>query len=1718
MSIESQTIRIKTREDVSFTPITIYAGQPYYVAPAELAQYFNANNIDISGMSPTEYATVGKLPEGFYTFCFEVVEVTTGQTISNKGCTFAWMNLNEPPMLNLPRKDDKLAPLMPQNIIFNWTPRHTASPGAAYTTTYVLTLVELDSAASTNPEAEFGTSPLLYTDSLNGTTLVYDAGKPQLQVNHKYAWRVQAKSKDGITEIANFKNNGYSEIFWFTYKNTCPLVQGVDTSNVHGYNATINWLADPQQINYKIIYREKNVAKAEWFSVFNNGTQAMLADLKPNTEYEYRVGGACEEGNYNFTATHSFTTKDSTVTAVPDCGVVDTVITTAAQGLQTWANGTYIKAGDFKVYGTNVTGSNGTFSGQGYVPVSYLANMKLAVVFTGITVDTARKLTAGKIETTYDPTEGGIDNLDDYIDELRGGNDVGQVVTGKDTTAYVVNYDIPDPCTTCTFTSNGNGGGTINFGNGQSLVVNAIPTTIKDSNGDIYKVTSNGQVIKIGNSGGKNLIDKANKNNIDSDKGLVTFSNTIESEYAFDKWDDNYAKSSQWEVKYQKIGDYRVAAKAIVAGQADVIRAKVQLIDNTLKIDSVKFINDKGTIYDKKPVAGSSTEFDIIVNAAVAGDATEIYAVYSKGVTDKPYNFGKLLVASYKQKKLQLKIVPVNGAYIDKTSIENKLIKIYKPIGILWDVSVDDNFQDDTWDSDGNGILDAGSTGFFSTITDEMRGLNGAYKSKRGVDKNTIYLFALDQEAIDIEGATVLGDMPRGKQFGYVFTHGNNIEKVAQTAAHELGHGALQLLHTFSYGKITKGLLTPPNVMDYPAGEYLAKHQWDMIHDQGIVIGLFESDKSALYKQNVLVIEQNGFDVEDGDDLPPPPPGPITKTFYFDDNKYVTIQFNVPVKVKGNSISYTTPPPNSKTETYSLLWSSSTRKFSAFFLDDDLAVTKSTKTDDGTTTYENTSNVKKFGTINYTIIAEGELLQSSADMRIVLQQRKDLKKRRTKLERLVKALNNFSLPALNEYLQNPVFNPGSPCGGIVVLNDYTKTYSDACWDYLITQLEDRVNAGRAKCLEIVNLINVNPLTGTTKSTIKNKFRELSSVEYGLFTANERLLLLSYFVTGSMGGTYFRENEESFALQIIKNVDNKQANDVMTGLEAAPMVMNDVTITPEFTGSLFYNLHRKVDDGIFLGVGGENYTELIKALIAVANSSSDFATRFLDMVATDNFENRIMNWGEAEGVIRVRDVTTAPNGNLIIEREELTTKFIDAYWPPGVPLSEPPETPAYWATGWFSSGTVELKPFDLVMFANYSSLSSIDDVNGKDKGVMNIVPAIVLKYAQQKNSNEEIKKTIQYTIDGLVLVSGVGTIASGAFKALSWGKKAWTLFNIVNAATNIAINANDWANDPDMSTAVGIYNGATLLLNTIQLFNVSSGGGPRNFSNTVSKIKNGVANGFAGIKTISKSQATKLFSNVVNVYKKISEGNLNLTAQGRVALGKLKEYCDQLRSNWKGMFKESAPSFNIEGSLLTNRIKFWENWINKCFPRRDFGATEFKTFGKNYNEFKTTNTVIYNDMKALVSDEAKLQEVIESGSTIPEKIPINHGDEFYKIVPKNPESTGIRGRSPYYIDKTQLDIIKANPSILEQELGLPLSSVSQDYDVYKITYQGNGGYVFKSTTASTEQFAKSTPNIKYITSGGGTQTLILDNFENTQWLKSLTPVESIIPNQLPQIGN
>jgi len=417
MYIEGQNAKLQSRDGVYYPTITLDAGIPQRISLGDLAPYFNIDNLNFAGITRAMYAQNGKLPEGFYSFCFEVIEVNTGKVLSRKSCSMAYITLSDPPLLNLPLKGESIASRAVQNIIFQWTPRNLGSPNGAFNTEYEFTLKELwDTGIA--PEAAFESTQPLYQVTVRPTTLLMGPAEPQLIPGKRYAWRIRAVSTSPTGEQADsYRNNGFSEIYWFTYQSDCKPPLAINSSVSSG-RATINWTADPSNGGipaggYTLQYRERSLSGSKWYSVNTLENRAMLYDLKPGSTYEYRVGSSCVAGNIGIgidQATYSDiltleingNTKD---TATVNCGMISPEISiTNRTPIQALNQGDLIMAGGFPVKLTKVTGG-GSFSGEGYVTIPMLGQVNVKVRFSNIQVNTERKLFGGVIETTYDIKE-----------------------------------------------------------------------------------------------------------------------------------------------------------------------------------------------------------------------------------------------------------------------------------------------------------------------------------------------------------------------------------------------------------------------------------------------------------------------------------------------------------------------------------------------------------------------------------------------------------------------------------------------------------------------------------------------------------------------------------------------------------------------------------------------------------------------------------------------------------------------------------------------------------------------------------------------------------------------------------------------------------------------------------------------------------------------------------------------------------------------------------------------------------------------------------------------------------------------------------------------------------------------------------------------------------------------------------------------------------------
>ncbi|MDB5272068.1 MAG: Fibronectin type domain protein [Chitinophagaceae bacterium] len=392
MSIEGQGIKLQSAAFANYPSIDLTSGYSVILRQKDLAPYFNPRNLQGSTASG-----LSRLPEGDYQFCFEVYERNTGRLLSDKQCAQAYLTFSDQPFLTSPEKEKVISRNDPLSILFQWTPRHLSNPNASRTS-YEFTLVEVKEGDAV-PEATFNKSAPLYTTSVLAPSLYYGPDQPQLEVGKRYAWRVRASLVTTSGEQEPFRNDGYSEVFWFKMQQACPALSRADIFADHATNTTtLSWASDNKHVGAtRLDYRKKGTGK--WTTVEAAISEAVLSDLLWNTEYEYQLGNRCAlTDEFAYGRLESFKTinqdlahdvpkkfpKVSNHTLIDVLNAGDVV---------------YVQSYVMRII--QVTGVAGRYSGEAYVGL-LVPNMSTPVMikatFQDLQVNIEKQIFSGKIE------------------------------------------------------------------------------------------------------------------------------------------------------------------------------------------------------------------------------------------------------------------------------------------------------------------------------------------------------------------------------------------------------------------------------------------------------------------------------------------------------------------------------------------------------------------------------------------------------------------------------------------------------------------------------------------------------------------------------------------------------------------------------------------------------------------------------------------------------------------------------------------------------------------------------------------------------------------------------------------------------------------------------------------------------------------------------------------------------------------------------------------------------------------------------------------------------------------------------------------------------------------------------------------------------------------------------------------------------------------------
>ncbi|MEQ9219096.1 MAG: fibronectin type III domain-containing protein [Cyclobacteriaceae bacterium] len=528
ITIEGAGITLRTSPAFMPRPLNIQGGVPELFTGADFASYFNPDHMDFSGITRAAFKRSGQLPEGFYTFTLEVLEYNRNVRISNQSVSYAWIVLNDPPLLNTPFNGDKLIATDPQNIMFSWTPRHTASPNAAFSTEYEFRMVELY-PGQTNPDIAIRSSNSIYTTTTTLTSLNYGIIEPTLIPGKRYAFRVRAYDTSGRDL---FKNDGYSETYVFQYGDACGTFEGIAAKTLDPQRARISWEPDQNHTGCVINYRKNG--KEDWFTQEVNGSYGIVAQLAGRTTYEYQLIPQCGTILGEKSPVLTFTTPEVDESGIVCGAPIPEFDASDVPLMKPLLPVDVIQVGDWTVNLLNVTANgDGTYGGAGYaaVPNFNLANVR--VVFDRILVNEDYQVVAGDIKTVYSEDSRFVLDIQKKEEEpevVEGPEGTDTELT-EDLVADVLAVEIPADIGEVVFT-----GGLLEvYDESGNLIEDAdldLPPegeelTITDSNGDTWVVDGEG-VVSGGTFKGqttdaniKNDTDEIVLNGLSSDLDIV---------------------------------------------------------------------------------------------------------------------------------------------------------------------------------------------------------------------------------------------------------------------------------------------------------------------------------------------------------------------------------------------------------------------------------------------------------------------------------------------------------------------------------------------------------------------------------------------------------------------------------------------------------------------------------------------------------------------------------------------------------------------------------------------------------------------------------------------------------------------------------------------------------------------------------------------------------------------------------------------------------------------------------------------------------------------------------------------------------------------------------------------------------------------------------------------------------------------------------------------
>lgn len=821
--IEGTGITLQTRTGFrSTSQFALQAGVPYALEGADIADVLDPVNLDIQGLEKTNFLKSGTVfPEGIYRFSFRALDVNTALPVSAWGSTLLNVFGNLPPIINLPADGSEVAVSDPQQLLIQFTPRHSLSPDIAAQIQYKVRLIELIPSTRNPNEAMQSVQVPLFEDIVGQTTCIVGADDPQLVQGRSYALQVQAIDASGF---AQFENQGYSQVVSFVYGSRCQVPDSFRLQGHPGASVTLEWKGHEMYRAYLVQHRKKGTWTWSEDMVFSNAWTT--SSLLPKTQYEFKVVGVCAESQSMPSAVLQWLTDtlkgEYSNWAATHCGKpLPSVDLSNRKPLALLQAGDKIKAADFIITVLSAKGQNGRFDGSGTVQLPFTGKVPIPCTFQGIVLNSDKILIDGKIQLLRKPLELSNRRFEDLsktwsqqfgknwnisekklfagtLDEIRITPD-GIVLLGsggKSDLSLGKNYEITDGQGNRWFVS---AGGKVSQAEGpvQHPAIVSMPP---------------------GKEGMPNQLKT----------GVSKVYFTAEPSHGYDGYDVRDATAGMvYDRMESRDTSYIAGYKLLKAGETDTVFASIVAgRKEAIPLDSVFFARNDGTLL---PFIREGSQFKISVRGRQHLHADAIWAFtltdYYQVGGPKRLILGKINLIEVDRRVVHVKLVPVNGIGTGTAagSLENQL-RTFGSQGIEYKVTITEGIQVSGYDP--KVPIQVDRTLLNTAYSSDLGQVIQAFEKQQ--PRAGLYLGSDTAWMFLMGAAAESGYMGLSRNYGFLFLNGA-AQPTAHTLAHEIGHGLLNLEHTFE-GTGQAGL--SQNLMDYsPPFALLNKDQWIQVFD-----------------------------------------------------------------------------------------------------------------------------------------------------------------------------------------------------------------------------------------------------------------------------------------------------------------------------------------------------------------------------------------------------------------------------------------------------------------------------------------------------------------------------------------------------------------------------------------------------------------------------------------------------------------------------------------------------------------------------------------------------------------------------------------------------------------------------------------------------------------------------------------------------------------------